>query len=167
MTRPYSNDLRERVVVAVERGEMSYRQAVAHYGVAASTAIKWVWRLRTTGSVSPSKIGGYCPKKIRGPWRSWLLERCQSGRFTLRGLVGELAERGLKVDYRLVWAFVHEEKLTHKKTRFASEQDWPDVARRRTQWLRYRHRIDPSRGVHRRDLDEDQHGAAARLGAAR
>jgi hypothetical protein len=26
--------------------------------------------------------------------------------FTLRGLVGELAERGLKVDYRVVWAFV-------------------------------------------------------------
>ena len=144
MTRPYSNDLRERVVGAVERGELSCRQAAAHYGVGISTAIKWVQRLRRTGSVSPSKIGGYRPKKLIGSWRLWLLERCRGGDFTLRGLVAELAERGLKVDYRVVWAFVHAEQLSHKKkTLIASEQDRHDVARRRAQWLRYRHRIDP------------------------
>jgi putative transposase len=32
---------------------------------------------------------------------------------------------------------------SQKKTLIASEQDRPDVARRRAQWLRYRHRIDP------------------------
>src|SRR5258708_7030403 len=37
--------------------------------------------------------------------------------FTLRGLVAELAERGLKVDYRAVWNFVHAEKLSFKKNR--------------------------------------------------
>ena len=58
-----------------------------------------------------------------------------------------MAERGLKVDYRSVWAFVHAEKHTHKKTLIASEQDRPDVARRRAQWLRYRHRINPARLV--------------------
>jgi transposase len=36
---------------------------------------------------------------------------------------------------------------SQKKTLIASEQDRPDVARRRAQWLRYRHRIDPSRWV--------------------
>jgi len=30
--------------------------------------------------------------------------------------VRELAERGLKVDYRSVWNFVHAEKLSSKKT---------------------------------------------------
>ena len=117
MSRPYSNDLRERVVGAVERGEMSRRQAAAHYGVGISTAIKWVQRLHRTGSVSPSKIGGYRPKKLIGSWRTWLLDRCRGDDFTLRGLVGELAERGLKVDYRVVWEFVHAEKLSHKKRR--------------------------------------------------
>ena len=117
MTRAYSNDLRERVVGAVERGELSCRQAAAHYGVGISTAIKWVQRLRRTGSVSPGKIGGYRPKKLIGPWRIWLLDRCRGGAFTLRGLVAELAARGLKVDYRVVWRFVHEEKLSHKKRR--------------------------------------------------
>jgi transposase len=34
-----------------------------------------------------------------------------------------------------------------KKTLIASEQDRPDVARRRAQWLRHRHRIDASRLV--------------------
>ena len=116
MTRPYSNDLRTRVVGAVERGEMSCRQAAAHYDVGISTAIRWVRRLRRTGSVSPDKIGGYRPKKLIGPWRLWLLDRCRDGGFTLRGLVVELAERGLKVDYRVVWAFVHAEQLSHKKT---------------------------------------------------
>jgi putative transposase len=115
MTRPYSNDLRERVVDAVERGELSRRQAAAHYGVGVSTAIKWVQRVRRTGSVSPGKIGGHRPKKLSGPWRVWLLGRCRSGDFTLRGWVAELAERGLKVDYRVVWEFVHAEKLSHKK----------------------------------------------------
>jgi transposase len=31
--------------------------------------------------------------------------------------VAELAERGLKVDYRTVWSFVHAEKLSLKKNR--------------------------------------------------
>ena len=39
------------------------------------------------------------------------------------------------------------EAQSQKKTLIASEQDRPDVARRRAQWLRYRHRIDPSRLV--------------------
>jgi putative transposase len=33
-----------------------------------------------------------------------------AGDFILRGLVVELAERRLKVDYRSVWEFVHAEK---------------------------------------------------------
>jgi putative transposase len=39
------------------------------------------------------------------------------------------------------------ETQSQKKTLIASEQDRPDIARRRAQWLRYRHRIDPSRLV--------------------
>jgi hypothetical protein len=36
----------------------------------------------------------------------------------LRGLVVELGERGLKVDYRTVWSFVHLEGLSFKKKAF-------------------------------------------------
>ena len=113
----YSIDLRERVVAAVETGGLSRRRAATHFDVGISTVIAWVRRLRETGSVAPGKIGGYRPKAIVGERRDWLLRRIKEKDFTLRGLVAELAERGLKVDYRTVWNFVHAEKLSFKKKR--------------------------------------------------
>lgn len=115
--RPYSIDLRERVVAAIEKGGLSARQAAAQFGVGVSTAIRWAGRVRKTGSVGPSKIGGYKPRAIAGEHRTWLLQRIKERDFTLRGLVAELAGRGLKVDYRSVWTFVHDEKLSFKKKR--------------------------------------------------
>jgi len=115
--KPYSIDLRERVVAAVDEGGMSCRRAAAQFGVGVNTAILWARRLRETGSVAPGQMGGHKPKAISGEHRSWLLERTKQRDFTLRGLVGELAERGLKVDYRSVWEFVRAEKLSFKKKR--------------------------------------------------
>jgi putative transposase len=62
-------------------------------------------------------MGGHKPKAIAGEHRAWLLQRITERDFTLRGLVAELGERGLKVDYRSVWNFVHAEKLSFKKNR--------------------------------------------------
>jgi transposase len=103
------------VVSAVEGGGLSRHEAARRFGVAVSTAIKWVQRLRQTGSVAPGQIGGHKPRAIAGAHRDWLIARCKAGDFTLRGLVAELAERGLKVDYRSVWEFVHAEQLSFKK----------------------------------------------------
>jgi len=115
MAAPYSMDLRERVVAAVERGDMSRNQAAVHFGVAISTAISWVKLFRQSGSLAPGQMGGHKPRKISGEHHDWLVIRCRSADFTLRGLVAELGERGLKVDYRSVWQFVHAEKLSFKK----------------------------------------------------
>jgi transposase len=117
MAKPFSTDLRERVISAVETGRMSRRQAAAHFAVGVSTVIDWVARFRETGSVEPGQMGGHRPKLISGDYRSWLLERVKNGDFTLRGLVVELAERGLKVDYHTMWTFAHDEKLSFKKNR--------------------------------------------------
>ena len=114
MGRPYSMDLRKRVVAAIKAG-LSRNRAAKQFGVAISTAINWSKRERETGSVAPGKMGGHRPKKIAGEHRLWLLERIKDGDFTLRGLVAELAGRGLKIDYRSVWEFVHAEKLSFKK----------------------------------------------------
>jgi len=111
----YSMDLRERVVAAVKVEGLSRRAAAARFGVSYSAAIEWLKRVDETGSVAPRQVGGYKPKKISGAWHDWLVERCRTKDFTLRGLVAELGERGLKVDYRSVWEFVHAEKLSHKK----------------------------------------------------
>jgi putative transposase len=117
MSKPYSMDLRERVVRAVEQEGLSRRQAAERFGIGCSTAINWVARLHEKGSLKPDQIGGYKPRKIAGVHRDWLIQRCREADFTLRGLAAELAERGLKVDYRSVWEFVHAENLSHKKRR--------------------------------------------------
>ena len=117
MGRPYSNDLRERVVAAVVSGSMSRRGAASAFDVGISTVINWVRRFRETGSVSPGQMGGHKPKALVGEHRIFLLERTREKDFTLRGLVAELAARGLKVDYHTIWTFVHDEKLSFKKNR--------------------------------------------------
>ena len=117
MPKPYSIDLRERVVAAVEQDGLSRHEAASRFGVGVSTAINWVRRFRETGNVAPSRMGGYKPQSIRGEYRAWLVERTREKDFSLRGLVAELAERGLKVDYRTMWNFVHAEKLSFKKNR--------------------------------------------------
>ena len=50
MTRPLSNDLRRRVVTAVVDDGMTRRGAAKRFGIAPSTAIKWVHAWRRTGS---------------------------------------------------------------------------------------------------------------------
>jgi transposase len=117
MGKPYPLEFRKRVVAAVESGGLSRNQAAKQFGIGISTAIGWLNRLRNTGSVAPGQMGGHKPKAISGEHRVWLLQRTKAGDFTLRGLVAELGERGLKVDYRSVWEFVHDEQLSFKKKR--------------------------------------------------
>jgi transposase len=117
MGKPYPLEFRKRVVAAVESGGLSCNQAAKQFGIGISTAIGWVKRLRTTGSVAAGQMGGHKPKAISGEHHIWLLQRTKNGYFTLRGLVAELGERGLKVDYRSVWEFVHAERLSFKKKR--------------------------------------------------
>jgi transposase len=127
MGKPYSMDLRERVVAAVERDGLSRNEAAARFGVAVSTAVHWVRRFRETGSVAPGQIGGHKPRILSGANRDWLLERiAHGGDFTLRGLVAELAERGVKVDYHSVWDFVHDEGLSFKKKRSSRRAGSPE-----------------------------------------
>ena len=115
MPKPYSMDLRLRAVAAVEKQGLSLNQVAKRLGVAVSTVVNWMRRLKETGSVAPGQMGGYKPKAIRGQHQTFLEGRIKQGDFTLRGLVGELAERGLKVDYHSVWDFVHAAQLSFKK----------------------------------------------------
>ncbi len=152
MARPYSIDLRERVILAVEQGGLSRNAAARRFGVAISTAVNWLRRYRDTGSAAPGKMGGHKPRKLIGVHREWLLERAKTD-FTLRGLRAELADPamgpgGIEVDYRTVWAFAHDEGLSFKKKSvLPAEQLRPKVARRRRQWKKYQGRLDPRRLV--------------------
>lgn len=105
MTKPLSMDIRDRAMARLDAGE-TVRTVAEALSVAPSSVVKWSRRRRATGSAAPGKIGGHVPRKIRGEHADWL-----------RGLVAELAERGLKVDYRTIWAFAHAEALSFKKNR--------------------------------------------------
>ncbi len=113
MGKALSMDLRERAMSRLSAGE-SVRQVALALDVAPSSVVKWSQRLRETGSCAPAGTGGHPPRKIVGSHEVWLLERIKEP-FTLRGLVVELAERGLKVDYRTVWTFVHRTGYSFKK----------------------------------------------------
>lgn len=114
MTRPYSNDLRERVVAAVASGESS-RSVAERFEIAVSSVVKWHHRHRTTGSVAPGKMGGH-RKRILEPHRAFIVERInQTAHLTLHGLKAELAARGVKVSHDTVWHFLRREGLSFKK----------------------------------------------------
>ena len=54
MAKPYSQDLRDRVIDEVKRGEMSRRAAAFRYQESArSVAIKWLERVERDGSREP------------------------------------------------------------------------------------------------------------------
>jgi transposase len=74
MPKPYSQDLRDlrdRVIDAVERGEMSRRAAARRYEISESAGIKWLERLERDGSREPVGHAGHRASK-RMPHREFL-----------------------------------------------------------------------------------------------
>jgi len=90
MPKPYSQDLRDRVIDAVERGGMSCRAAARRYEISESVAIKWLERYRREGSPDG----------------------------TLQDLCNRLwSERGVKADTSMMSRFLRRIGVTLKKRR--------------------------------------------------
>lgn len=116
MAKPLSMDLRERAIARRDSGQ-TVRSVADALSISPSCVVKWSQRLKATGSVAPGTIGGRKPGLLRGDHAVWLRERASGADFTLRGLALELGERGLEVDYKTVWTFIHREGLSFKKKR--------------------------------------------------
>ena len=118
MARPYSLDLRERVVAAVDNGR-SRRSVADTFGLSISCVVKWSQRFRTAGIAAPRPMGGKRPILL-ADHRDWILERIAAQPdITLRGLRAELLERGIRVSHGALWNFVHRQGLSFKKKRSA------------------------------------------------
>ena len=114
MARPYSTDLRDRVVGSVASGRLC-RATAALFGVSVASVVKWCQRWRATGSAAPSRMGGWRPLLLKSE-REWLLARlAEQPDLTLRAVVAELAERGTPASYGAVWRFFAHEGVTFKK----------------------------------------------------
>jgi transposase len=118
MVRPYSLDLRERVVAAVQSGQ-TCRTVADLFDVSVASVVKWSQRARTTGSAAAKPMGGKRPVLLAGQ-RAFILDRFETvPNLTLRSLAAELAQRGVVVSYGAIWTFVHREGLSFKKKRAA------------------------------------------------
>ena len=146
MPRAYSLDLRERVVGLVASGEPC--RAVAElFDVSVASVVKWSQRARATGSAAAKPMGGKRPYLLEGE-RDWLLARlAEKPDLTLHALLAELGERDVVVSCDTLWRFLKRQGISFKKTVFATEQDRPDIARRRAWWKRHQLKIDPARLV--------------------
>ena len=114
MGRPYSLDLRERVVSAVRSG-MSCQEAAKRFEVSPSSSSRWVERDRETGSPAALPMGGKRPFSLETE-RPWVLARmAEKPDISLRVLLAELRERGVAVSYYAVWHIVRRSGLTSKK----------------------------------------------------
>src|SRR3977135_2648835 len=145
MARPYSQDLRDRVVGSVGAGR-SCRATAALFGVSVASVVKWSQRFRATGSAAAYKMGGWRQLLLKSE-REWLLARiAEKPDLTLRAGVGGLAggpspRRGTaRCGGSSPMRGSHSKKSVH-----ASEQDRADIARRRARWRMYQGRLDPKR----------------------
>jgi len=115
MGKPYSLDLRERVVAALEEG-MSTAQAAARFSIGKATAGAWGRLKRSQGDVRPAKQGK--PKgSVLDAHEAFILEALQGKPdTTLEEMVERLAaECGVRVVTTAVWKFLDRRELTHKK----------------------------------------------------
>ena len=118
MTKPLSSDLRERLIEAVAGG-MSRRAAADRFGIAASTAVKWVRRWRDTGSKAPRPQGGdKRSDRIEAHAKEILGLIAATHDITLSEIAGHLQRRhGERFAQSVVWRLLDRHAMTFKKNR--------------------------------------------------
>ncbi len=114
MAKPLSNDIRERIVRAVEAG-MSRNAAAQKYDVCPSTAIKIVGLWQATGSWEPKKFGGHKKHKL-APHEAQVKKLIEEKPdLTLKEIKAALAAKKIKVGVTAIFRFLESIGLNYKK----------------------------------------------------
>ena len=118
MTRALSDDLRKRVIEAVDGG-MSRRAAANRFGIGPSTAVKWVQRWRETGSWAPRRSGGDVSSHRVDAYGEAIMELVEQTPDVTLAEIADHLERshGLRVAPCTVWRFFDRHGVTYKKRR--------------------------------------------------
>jgi transposase len=114
MTRPYSLDLRQRVVDAVEAGA-SRRATAGRFEVSTSFVIKLMQRFKRTGSVEPDRYGGWKRSTLEVHAERVRALIAAEPDVTLAELRTRLAAEGAAVSPAALNRFLVAERLTRKK----------------------------------------------------
>jgi transposase len=114
MTRPYSSDLRRRVVRAVEAG-MSRRATAAKLEVSVSFVVKLMQRWQQLDTIEPAQCGGWKRSKLapHGERVRALIEAEPD--LTIAELHGRLTTEGIDTSPAGVGRFLAACQLTRKK----------------------------------------------------
>src|SRR5262245_56272029 len=118
MPKPYSVDLRARVIEEVETGA-SRREAAERYGISPSVVVIWVQRFEETGSVAAKPSGGSTSP----------LEQHAEFLLGLTANQPELANAGSQAAAARCGGSSLAATSASKKTLYAAEQKRADVAR--------------------------------------
>src|SRR5882672_11251663 len=133
MAKPYSSDLRARVIAAIEEG-LTREEAAERHHVSLSSVGRFLRRQRATGSVSPAKFGGYKPYALAAHESLVRDLLAQQPDITLAELRALLAKRKVAVGQTSIFRFLRHLKLTFKK-KPARRRAGPSGRRRRSQGL--------------------------------
>ena len=128
--RPYSNDLRERIVAAIDRGEHSLRQIAHLFSVDLSFLVRLLQRRRTTGSVQPKPHGGGRTPKLDDDAVRRLLELVRQ---QPDATLAELRDRlDVPCHIATIARVLRKHRISRKKkTLHAQERDRPEVQEHR------------------------------------
>jgi transposase len=112
MPKPYSMDLRERVIEAVAAGA-SRREAAELYGLSPSVVVIWVQRWNATGSIVARPSGGsVSPLEDHA---AFLLELVtEQPDLTLEEIVAAMAKAGIAGSRTAVWRFYERHSISFK-----------------------------------------------------
>ena len=115
MGQPLSMDLRSRLLAAIDDGS-SCRSAAARFGVAPSTAIRWLSQRRETGSFAPKPQGGDMRSRRVEERRADILAVWEAQKdISLGELRLALIEVGLQVSVAGLHRFFVRHGMTRKK----------------------------------------------------
>jgi transposase len=128
--RAYSNDLRERIVAAVERGEQSIRRIARLFAVSLSCVVRLLQHKRRNGSVQPKPHGGVPARKLDAAADARLLELVKA---QPDATLAELRDRlGIRCSLMTITRALKRHQITRKKkTLHAQEQKSPRVQAKR------------------------------------
>jgi transposase len=116
MTRPYSMDLRARVVRAVEGG-LSRNAAAARFEVSVAFVVKLLQRWRDRGTIAPDRYGGWNKPSLAPHAAIIRALVSEQNDITLEELRLRLAERDIETSCPTLCRFLKSEELTRKKRR--------------------------------------------------
>ena len=113
MPRPYSDDLRVRVIEAVESGA-SRREAAESFNLSPSSAVKWLQRWRDNRSARAKPTGGSTSPLERHA--EWLLDLIATQPdMTLNEIVTAMRKQRIPGSRTAVWRFFDRHNVTVKK----------------------------------------------------